>query len=255
MKRLLLKVLLFVIVFTNLCFSEDLSKIQPKGFVSDYANIISIENRNKLESILYSLEKQSSIEMEVVVLNTIEDRSIEEVAVELFENWKIGKKGKDNGLLFIISMKERRMRIEVGYGLEEAIPDGLAGRIRDTFTIPNFKKGDFNQGIYLTTLALINVVDKYYNLNLKLDPNQRFNIQRKKKRSFLSIIIRLIFFILLFSGVGGRFLPIFFLGSFFGGGSGRYSGGGFGSGGGSFGGGFGGFGGGSSGGGGASGGW
>ena len=72
---------------------------------------------------------------------------MEEAAVKLFELWGIGKKNKDNGLLLLWSTGDRRVRIEVGYGLEGALPDGKVGAILDTYVIPKFKAGDFDQGL------------------------------------------------------------------------------------------------------------
>ncbi len=252
MKKKLINIFLFIILLINVCYAEDFLNYKPKGFVNDFAGILTSENYNRLESLLRSVERQSGIEIAVVMLPSIGDYSIEEAAVELFEKWGIGKKGKDNGLLFILAVNERKVRIEVGYGLEEAITDGLAGRIRDNYALPYFRKNDFNQGTYATVLALIQALNKYYQLNLNFNEKETVLLKkRSSKRSLFGIIFKILFFLIFIFGGFGRFFPFLFFPFLFGGNS--SSGGGFGSGGGSFGGGFGGFGGGMSGGGGASG--
>lgn len=202
--------------------------------------------------MLTVLENKTSAEISVVTLPSLNDEPIENVAVDLFQQWGIGKKGKDHGLLFLIAPNERKLKIEVGYGLESILPDGLTGRIRDTYVIPEFKKGDFNTGIMQGTQAMVQIVAKDAGVEIDanaLPPLPDVSDQPQKssllKNLFqLGIIILIVilfirnpslFLLLLFSGVGG------------GGGSGRSSGG--------FGGGFGGFGGGGSGGGGCSGSW
>ncbi len=79
---------------------------------------------------------------------------MEEKAVELFERWGIGQKGKDNGLLLLVAVRERRLRIEVGYGLEGIITDARAGRVRDQYLLPHFKRGEYGRGLLLASAAL-----------------------------------------------------------------------------------------------------
>jgi uncharacterized protein len=83
----------------------------------------------------------------VVTVKSLEGDSVDDYAVRLFEKWKIGKKDKDNGVLFLVALDDRKMRIEVGYGLEPLITDGRAGRIRDNDVIPRFKDNDYEGGI------------------------------------------------------------------------------------------------------------
>ncbi|MBU1075672.1 MAG: TPM domain-containing protein [Spirochaetes bacterium] len=247
MKKRSILFLFFLVVFANFGYTQDFLKVKPKGYVNDLANVLSSENVNSMELLLTKLERVSGIEIAVVTLPSIGDYTIEQAAVELFEKWGIGKKGKDNGLLFILAKNERKIRIEVGYGLEEAMTDGMAGRLLDTYGIPYLKENNYDQGIYLTTMAIVTTLTKYYNLNIEDVKN--FDLKPKKSKSSRAwIIFKFILFFLIFSGFGGRFFPFLFFPGFFGGGSSSGSSGGFGSGGGSFGG----FGGGFSGGGGAS---
>jgi uncharacterized protein len=128
-------------------YSYALTFPQPTGFVNDFANILPTEIKVSLEQKLTNLEKEKSVEFSVVTVPSLQGTTIEDFAVKLFENWKIGKKGQDNGLLFLIAPAERKVRFEVGYGLEGALPDAKTGRILDEYVIPNFKNGDYAKGI------------------------------------------------------------------------------------------------------------
>jgi uncharacterized protein len=94
-----------------------------------------------------AFERDTGGEIAIVVIRSLDGLAIEEAAVKLFEMWKIGKKGRDNGLLFLWSTGDRRLRVEVGYGLEGALPDGKVGAILDQFVIPRFKAEQFDQGV------------------------------------------------------------------------------------------------------------
>lgn len=118
-----------------------------QGYVNDYAGLLSQPAKDQLEARLTQLEKDTTAEVAVVTIVSLEGDTIEDYAVRLFEKWGIGKKGKDNGVLFLVSLTDHQMRIEVGYGLEPVITDGRAGRIRDNDVIPRFKQDDYEGGI------------------------------------------------------------------------------------------------------------
>ncbi|MBI4126379.1 MAG: TPM domain-containing protein [Deltaproteobacteria bacterium] len=226
---------------------------EPRGFVNDFAGVFDATERARLNSVLTSFEKESSIEIAVATLSSLEGRTIEDVAADLFAQWNIGKKGKDNGLLFLVAPNDRRVRVEVGYGLEGTINDALAGRILDTYAVPSFKAGDYNDGIAMGTLALLKTIVEKEGIPFDLERAfQEVGIQDREPAmiavpGYVKLLLLLLFFSLFF-------LPRWFLGY-----SpwGRRGGGGFFGGFGGFGGsgGFGGFGGGRSGGGGSSRGW
>jgi uncharacterized protein len=119
----------------------------PQGFVSDFAGVISPADRITLENRLQQLSKDTGAEVAVVTVLSLEGDTIEDYAVKLFEQWGIGQKNADNGVLFIISIEDRAVRIEVGYGLEPVITDGRAGRILDNDVLPAFREGDYSSGI------------------------------------------------------------------------------------------------------------
>jgi uncharacterized protein len=131
-----------------------LERLEPRGFVNDYAHVISPSEELQLDSIISELRQKTGAEMAVVTIQSLEGGNIDDFTNRLFERWGIGQKGKDNGLMFLCAMKERKMRIEVGYGLEGVIPDSKAGRIRREIITPYFKAGEPGEGIIAGVAAL-----------------------------------------------------------------------------------------------------
>lgn len=226
---------------------------KPQSWVNDYADVLTPAQENELDAMLSGLEQRSSNQIFVALFSKLpEDYYLEDYAVKLFEKWKPGLPGKDNGVLLLVFIEDRKIRIEVGYGLEDVITDAQSGTVIREYMAPYFRKGDYYGGIKAALEVLIPAAEGKYKIPVK---------SKKKKKnsgSVLPLIVFLIIFFILFlrrgrsSGIGTRRRgglagPIVFWGGF-GGGS---SGGGGGFGGGGFGGGFGGM----SGGGGASGGW
>jgi len=117
------------------------------GRIVDQANIISSDARRTIEPKLADLEAKSGIQLVVATVNFLEGQEIEPYANELFRNWKLGDKTKNNGVLLLVAPKERRVRIEVGYGLEGTLTDALGKVIISNAIAPRFKTGDFSDGI------------------------------------------------------------------------------------------------------------
>ena len=226
---------------------------RPTGFVNDFAGVLKSDTRGHLEALLSSFEKATGDEVAVATLASLEGRSIEELAPDLFKQWGIGKKGKDNGVLFIVAPNERKMRIEVGYGLEGAINDALAGRLLDENVVPRFKAGDLDAGVAAGTIAIVTTIVAKEGLTFDVDAAFGGSVAAyapSESRvahggAFDTALKILILIVMIYLFIRHPWLFLLFLGS------GRGGGGG----GGGFGGGFGGFGGGLSGGGGASRGW
>jgi uncharacterized protein len=124
-----------------------LSLPQPQGFVNDFAGLLSSQTVATLEEQLGRYEKKTSNEVVVVTVPDLQGTTIEDFAVRLFEKWGIGKKGKDNGILLLIARRERKIRIEVGYGLEPVLTDLEAYGIIVNNITPKFKSGDFDGGV------------------------------------------------------------------------------------------------------------
>lgn len=117
------------------------------GRVVDNAEILSSAARVRLTGALKAHEQRTTNQIAVLTVPTIQGTSIEEYAVAVFEQWKLGQKGRDNGVLVVVVPHDRRMRIEVGYGLEGTLTDLAASRIIRNVMTPQFKAGDFDRGI------------------------------------------------------------------------------------------------------------
>lgn len=143
----LLLVVFFATAFLNKSFAQTISLPAPTGFVNDFANVLSSGQKQALESQLQSYEQQTTNEISVVTVKSLHGDTIDDYTVRLFEQWKIGKKAKDNGILFLASIDERKIHIEVGYGLEPYLTDSDAGNIIRNIIAPQFQKGDYYTGI------------------------------------------------------------------------------------------------------------
>jgi len=176
---------------------------QPEGFVNDFAQLLSPAFRQELETKLQNFEKETGIEIAVVTIESLEGNSLEDYAVRLFEDWRIGKKGADNGLLLLIAEKERQIRIEVGYGLEPIITDGRAGRIIREKMRPAFRQGNYDRGVRLATEQL----EAY--LRSGQPPTGKEVLEEKTQSNFYLFIGGLFFLVYLasFWGRSKRFWP------------------------------------------------
>jgi uncharacterized protein len=250
----LLIIYLFILHFTFIDNGKCQDVLFPDyiGYVNDYVNILSEDTKYRLTALLEEVEAKTTSQVAIVTIDTTIPLDIESYAVKLFKKWGIGRKGKDNGILLLIAIKDRSIRIEVGYGLEGIIPDAVAKLIIEESITPSFKDGDFNTGILKGTIEISNLIAKGYNIQLSTLDKLSVNIPVKGTSLKWGFIFILLIFLLFWSLPFGWWL--FFPSrnrrsgrNWYGGGSIGYPGG--------FGGGFGGFGGGSSGGGGASGKW
>jgi len=249
--RMLASFLLASIIIFSVVSSRAQDLLQPTGYVNDFAGVMDQSSMSRMDTIIRALNDATGVEIAVAAVETIAPYgTIEEYSIELATRWGIGKKGEDTGVLLLLAMAERRVRIEVGYGIEGIIPDGLAGEIIDKSILPSLRSGEYGTGMLKGVEAVAGIIAKAY--EVELDPTAIAESEKhtQSSRAGLSPIIFIILFLLFFGGM--RFLwPLLFLGSV----SRRgFYGGGFGSGRSSFGGGggFSGFGGGSFGGGGAS---
>ena len=140
---------LISIIFIRVSIKPALARDFPQsiGHVNDLANIISPAVEAALEDELVAFEASSSHELVVVTLTSLEEDIIENVAVDLFEQWGIGKADQDNGVLLLIAVEDRKMKIEVGYGLEPVLTDSQSGYIIRTYIFPAFKQEDYDAGI------------------------------------------------------------------------------------------------------------
>ena len=226
----------------QLCWGQKLPG-RPTSWVSDFAGVVDDRSRSAMETLIAELEQKTGAEIAVVTVRSLDGFSVEEYAVKLFASWGIGKRKKDTGVLLIAAVQERRVRIEVGYGLEGILPDGVTGEILDTYVLPSFREGKYGAGLYRGVAAL--AVRIAQDAGVELTGAGRDALPQPRTPSLLEMILGAFVFLILMSVFIRN--PFLFLLLISGGRGGFGGGGGFGSGGG-----FGGFGGGMSGGGGAS---
>jgi len=133
---------------------------KPVGCVNDYAKIISPQITRKLITLIQELEQETSAELAIVTINNLEGKKLESYAKGLFNQWGIGKKGKNNGVLILVAVAERKVRLEVGYGFESIISDEIASKIIQEQIIPSFKMNNFGEGLRLGALAVSQSIAK-----------------------------------------------------------------------------------------------
>jgi uncharacterized protein len=240
-------------------FALDLKSLKPQGYVSDFAHVVDPQSRAELEAYCAQLERTTGVQMAFVTLPSLDGNPIEDVSNTLFRQWGVGKKGKDEGIMLLLSVQDHRDRIEVGYGLEPILPDGFDGSILRGIA-PLLKQGAYGQAIISAAAQMSATIDRAKNVAPETAPRVRDRTVTTRSHGLPLplIIIGIVVLLLLFrgGGSGGGLLTGLILGNLLGRGGrdgGGWGGGGFG--GDSGGGGFGGFGGGDSGGGGASGDW
>lgn len=132
---------------------------QPDGYVTDFADILSPETESELETLLADLETRTTTEIAVATVNSLDGDDVAVYGNELFREWGIGQAETDNGILLLVAPNERKMRIEVGYGLEGVVPDITAGAIIDDVITPAFKEGDYDTGVLTGVEALVRVIE------------------------------------------------------------------------------------------------
>lgn len=145
-------------IFLCAALAHGLEVPELKGRVNDFAGMLSPATENQLETVLKDLERTDSTQIVVLTIASLEGENIEEYSIRVADSWKIGQKGLDNGAILIISKNDRKLRIEVGYGLEGTLTDLMAGRIIGNIIVPRFKTGNFDQGVMDGVQAMIQVV-------------------------------------------------------------------------------------------------
>jgi uncharacterized protein len=158
MRLRLLSILIWLISFST--FSSAGEYDHPEGRVNDFAHILSIRTKNILEARLRDFDKKTSVEIIIVTLPKLDGRPIEDVTIEIAKKWKIGKKDKNNGVLFTIAPHDHKARLEVGYGLEPIITDATAKGILHNDVLPYFKKSDWDGGITAGIDKVMELVSK-----------------------------------------------------------------------------------------------
>lgn len=154
--------LLFALTWTSLA----LAPFKVTQYVTDQADLVPDDQQAQLEAVLEKYDRDTGNQLLVVTVPSLEDEELVSFTEKLFELNKPGQAGKDNGLIFLVALEERQVRIETGYGLEEAVPDGRAGNLIRTEIVPRFKTGDYSGGIVAGILNLIHYISPDYSITL-----------------------------------------------------------------------------------------
>ena len=239
-------------------FAVDWKALKPQGYVSDFAGVVDAQSKAELENYATRVQQQTGAEMAFVTIQSLNGEPIDDVANTIFRSFGVGKKGKDEGILLLLSVGDRRDRLEVGYGLEPLLPDGFDGEVLRAMR-PALRQAQYGEALRAAAATIGSRIAMAKKVTLDVALTPRYLPQRQRQNSIPWPLIIGGIFLLLYvmrggiGGGGGGFLPGLLLGNMLGGGRGGWGGGsGGGFGGHDSGGGFGGFGGGDSGGGGAS---
>ena len=280
-QRFSLMLLLLLLASFNLPAQQEIPSLKAR--VTDLTNTLTTQQIKTLEEKLHNFEEQKGSQVAVLIIPTTDPETIEQYGIRVAEAWKIGREDVDDGVILIVAKDDRKLRIEVGYGLEGALPDAYAKRIIENIIVPDFRKGQFYQGLSDGVGAIMGLIDGEDLPEVTQAPTTTLGVKTEKFFIFLIMIVLLalsivkamikkskykwlatiitgiiawlVFGSLLFGGIGLLIAIFVMFSEGSGRGGGRFYGGGFSGGGTSFGGG--GFsgGGGGFGGGGASGGW
>lgn len=198
MKRIVF-LLLAVLGMHTLMAQNILPKPNPPRLVNDAAGVLSPEQRDILEQKLVALDDSSSNQIAVVLVKTLSDYPIEDYAVKLFRDWGIGNKKTNNGVLLIAAIDDHKVRIEVGYGLEGAIPDIVSASIIRNDIAPNFRDGNYYRGIDQATNSIAKAAVGEY----KVKRERQNSSGTSAKSIFTFIIILIVVLVILGRGGGG----------------------------------------------------
>lgn len=193
-------------------------------YVQDFANVLSPQEKDELIRYGKSIDDKTTNQIAVLTVNSLGGMDIDEFANKAYRSYGLGTKEKDNGVLLVLAMKDKKVRIEVGYGLEGVITDGKAGSILDQYTLPYLKAGQPNLAVIHTYQAIANEVTGK-NQESKIEPEKQQQHQGTSIPSWLIIVLVIGFLIIDFKFFGGTlsFALLSILGR---GGGGRGGGGG-----------------------------
>lgn len=213
-------------LFSLQAFGLEVPKLNRR--VTDLAGILSPSEEARLEENLMAFEDETSNQIAVLIINSLDGESIEQYSIQVVDQWQLGTAQKDNGVLLLIAVQDRQVRIEVGYGLEGVLTDLISFQIIRNVIAPQFRNGNYYAGIDQGLRAIMMTTKNEY----KGDPRQQKNYDVERGKSIASLVFMIIFILIfLCSGKKGRrnlLWALFFSNMFGGRGGGWRSGGGFG---------------------------
>lgn len=209
-------VLVGLLLLIPLLLSAKVTYPKPTQWVNDFAGVLSSSTVSQLNRLALEIKQKTGFELAVAVVKDMQGEDYYTYANKLYATWGVGTKD-DEGCLILIAVDERKLKIEVGYGAEGFITDGLAGEIADTYMVPYLKNNNWDEGLIQGYLALASVVGRNYGVQFDGVPEEVYQIDEKPDaRSIIKFIIGFIIFLLIFGGRMG-FFPFLFLGGMGGG--------------------------------------
>jgi uncharacterized protein len=160
-KRILFSILFYIILCINFLYALEVPDA-PDGRVTDLTSTLSFSESSLLEQRLAVFEKRTTIQIAVLIISSLQGDSLEDYSIRLADKWEIGQKRTDNGVIVLIVKNDQKIRIEIGYGLEPSLPDGLAGSVISQDMAPYFRKNQFFEGINHGISAIINATDQKF---------------------------------------------------------------------------------------------
>ena len=211
------KIAIFLVLSSFFLFALDVPHLS--GCVNDYANLLKNDEKNTLESFLREIDDSSKVQIALLTIDSLEGNSIEDYSIRVAENWKLGDAKENSGAILIISKKDKKMRIEVGYGLEKDLTDAVCANIINKAIAPHFKLGDYYEGISVGLHEIARYALKDENL-IKSIRDEKQAEEKEEGFSFKwsksTWILLLILYVFMGKRMGGFFWPFFFFSNFFG---------------------------------------
>jgi uncharacterized protein len=201
-----LKILGFLVFLTSAEFNSAYAEQKIPQLISpvtDLTGTLSPPQKQGLEQKLLQFESSKGSQLAILIVPTTQPESIEQYAFRAAEQWKLGRKGIDDGVLFLIAKNDRKLRIEVGYGLEGAIPDAIAKRVISEIISPHFKAGDFYGGVSAGTQQLTKLINGE---SLPPPPSQSYKNQQSTIEELLFILFFILFFAPILRSMFGRLI-------------------------------------------------
>ncbi len=191
--------LLLSFLLTGLMSKAEFKVPSLQGPVMDLVGVLQRSDSRELSRLLYDYNQRGKAQIQVLIVQSLEGEEIEQASIKITDTWKLGDKKRDNGILFLIAVQDRKLRIEVGQGLEGALPDVIAKRIISDTVIPLFRAGRSSDGVVVGVHEIILSVDKEF-----ADNNNIAAPEGKKNKSVFMILFVLFVLITIARSSGGR---------------------------------------------------
>ncbi len=184
-------------------FAVDWKALRPQGYVSDFAGVIDAGSRQRLESYAGAVERATKVQLALVTISSLQGEPIEDVANTIARAWGVGQRGQNEGILLLLSIGDRRSRLEIGYGLEPILPDGLAGSILREMR-PALRQQQYGEAMMAAAETLGNAVAKAKGVTISENLPRRVRARPSDSIPWPVVIGGIFLLLLLFRGGGGR---------------------------------------------------